>query len=78
MIKHSTSKRLFKTLGRIESFTMAFSCPTLLKKYIEKRRVENYNFHFYQHVLDTKKKEECQNSSNDANLSVTGIGRVAV
>ena len=35
--------------------------------YIEKRQVDN--FHFYQHVLDTKKKES-QNSSNDANLSV--------
>ena len=70
MMKHSTSTRLLKTLGRIEAFTIAFSHPTLLKEYIEKRRVDN--FHFHQQLLHTKKKEgQNQNGSNDTNLSVT-------
>ena len=47
MMKHSTSTRLLKTFGRIESFTIAFN---LLKN----------NFHFYQHVLDTKKKKNAK------------------
>ena len=57
MMRHSTSTRLLKTLGCIESFMIAFSRLTLLEKvqYVEKRRVNN-NFHFYQHVLGTKKK----------------------
>ena len=57
IIKHSTSTRLLKTLDRIESFTIAFNCLELLKKYVEKRR-DTDNFHFYQDVLDTQKKKK--------------------